>query len=72
MDRRTFLAGTGAVVLAAPLAVEAQRAGKVYRIGWLGLPTAAGNEDLVAGLRKGLQQAGHIDGKSFTIEFRSS
>jgi len=25
MDRRTFLAGTGAVILAAPLAAEAQR-----------------------------------------------
>ena len=35
MDRRTFLAGTGAVLLAAPLAVEAQQAGKVYRIGVL-------------------------------------
>jgi pullulanase/glycogen debranching enzyme len=33
MDRRTFLAGTGAVLLAAPLAAEAQQAGKVYRIG---------------------------------------
>ena len=28
MDRRTFLAGTGAVLLAAPLAAEAQQAAK--------------------------------------------
>ena len=35
MDRRTFLAGTGAVLLAAPLAAEAQQAKKVYRIGYL-------------------------------------
>ncbi len=28
MDRRTFLAGTGAVLLAAPLAAEAQQAGE--------------------------------------------
>jgi putative ABC transport system substrate-binding protein len=35
MDRRTFLAGTGAVVLAAPLAAEAQQVGKVWRIGLL-------------------------------------
>jgi uncharacterized protein (TIGR02246 family) len=34
MDRRTFLAGTGAVLLAAPLAASAQQ-GKVYRIGLL-------------------------------------
>jgi hypothetical protein len=35
MDRRTFLAGTGAFILAAPLAVEAQPAGKPVRIGWI-------------------------------------
>jgi hypothetical protein len=35
IDRRTFLAGTGAVLLAAPLAAEAQPAGKVWRIGYL-------------------------------------
>jgi hypothetical protein len=33
IDRRTFLAGTGAVLLAAPLAAEAQQAGTVCRIG---------------------------------------
>jgi hypothetical protein len=33
MDRRAFVAGTGAVLLAAPLAAEAQPAGKVWRIG---------------------------------------
>jgi hypothetical protein len=36
MDRRTFLAGTGAVLLAAPLTAEGQQAGRVYRIGILG------------------------------------
>jgi hypothetical protein len=35
MDRRTFLAGTGAVLLASPFTAEAQRAGKVVRIGLL-------------------------------------
>ena len=35
MDRRTFLAGAGGVFLAAPLAAEAQQAGKVYRNGYL-------------------------------------
>jgi len=33
IDRRTFLAGTGTVFLASPLAAEAQQTGKVYRIG---------------------------------------
>ena len=35
IDRRTFLAGTSAVLLAVPLAAEAQRAEKLYRIGML-------------------------------------
>jgi putative ABC transport system substrate-binding protein len=35
MKRRTFLAGTGAVLLAAPLAVRAQQPGKVYQVGLL-------------------------------------
>jgi hypothetical protein len=33
--RRTFLAGTGAVFFAAPVAAEAQQAGKVIKIGIL-------------------------------------
>ena len=41
MNRRTFLAGTGSVLLAAPLAAEAQQAAKVPRIGWLSLNLAA-------------------------------
>ncbi|HTK43684.1 MAG TPA: hypothetical protein VL287_19030 [Gemmatimonadales bacterium] len=36
MDRRAFIAAVTGGLLAAPLAVEAQPAGKVYRIGWLG------------------------------------
>jgi hypothetical protein len=33
MDRRAFLAGTGAVLLVSPLATEPQQQGKVPRIG---------------------------------------
>ena len=32
IDRRTFLAGGGAVFLAKPLVVEAQQSGKTYRV----------------------------------------
>jgi ABC-type uncharacterized transport system substrate-binding protein len=70
IDRRTFLAGTGAVLLAAPLAAEAQTAGKVYRIGYLayGTPTTS------AGTRKaftdGLRDHGWIEAKNIAIEYR--
>jgi putative ABC transport system substrate-binding protein len=72
IDRRTFLAGTGAVLLAAPLAAEAQQAGKVWRIGILG--TASTPEDLT--LRKaflqGLRERGYVEGQNLVIERRYS
>jgi len=37
MDRRTFLGTLAGGLLAVPLAAEAQPAGKVYRIGLLGV-----------------------------------
>jgi len=36
MDRRAFITLVGGSILAAPLATEAQQAGKVYRVGFLG------------------------------------
>jgi len=53
MDRRTFLAGTGAVLFAALLAAEAQQAGKVYRIGYLGSSSlaTARHQHVLQGLR---------------------
>ena len=36
MDRRVFLATVAGGLLAAPLAVEAQQAGKIFTIGSLG------------------------------------
>jgi hypothetical protein len=48
MDRRRFIAGAVAVV-AAPLAAEAQQAGKVYRVGYLGnFPPTATTAPIIA------------------------
>ena len=69
MHRRTFLR-TVAGLLIAPLAAEAQPAGKVYRIGWLGLPGQDANADLVAGFREGLRELGYTEGKNLIIEYR--
>jgi putative ABC transport system substrate-binding protein len=67
VDRRTFLAGTGAVLLAAPLAVEAQQA-RVYRVGIIvqGGPYLGA----VDGLRKGLAELGLEEGKQFILHVR--
>jgi len=58
-------------LILAPLAVDAQRqAGKVYRIGFLGVATAALYERQIEGLRVGLREHGYIEGRNVTIEFR--
>jgi putative tryptophan/tyrosine transport system substrate-binding protein len=74
INRRTFLAGTGAMVLTAPLAVQAQQAGKTYRIGILGnVPlTDPRSARLWGALAEGLRDLGYVDGGNTTIEYRSS
>ena len=44
MDRRAFLGTVAGGLLAAPLAAEAQPAGKVYRVGILGDKASDSNE----------------------------
>jgi putative ABC transport system substrate-binding protein len=69
MDRRTFLAGTGAVLLAAPLAAEAQQAAKVARIGYLATnPTP----HLQEAFRQGLRDLGYVEGRNLVIEYRDA
>jgi putative ABC transport system substrate-binding protein len=71
IGRRTFLAGAGAVLLAAPLAAEGQQAGKVYRIGILGDRASDANEALVwQTFREGLRERGWNEGVNFQIEYR--
>jgi putative ABC transport system substrate-binding protein len=71
IDRRTFLAGTGVVLLAAPLPAEAQQAGRVYRIGFLGNSgSTAGGTRFVDAFRLGLREHGWIEGQNLLIEYR--
>jgi putative ABC transport system substrate-binding protein len=71
MDRRTFLAGAGAVLLAAPLAAEAQQATKVPRIGYLGLNRAA-SPHLTEAFLHGLRDLGYVEGRNVVIEYRDA
>jgi putative ABC transport system substrate-binding protein len=70
MDRRRFLLTSLAGVLAVPLGAEAQRAGKVHRIGFLGNSTAAFEANLVGPLREGLRERGYVEGQNIVIEYR--
>ena len=67
MDRRRFLLTSLAGALAAPLAAEAQQAGKVYRVGML---LAGERPAQVEALRRGLPELGYIEGQNVVIEVR--
>ena len=74
MDRRTFLAGAGAVLLAAPLAAQAQQADRVYRIGILGnVPLSdPGSARLWGSFAEALRDLGYVPGRNVAIEYVSS
>ena len=68
MDRRAFIILVGGSILAAPLAAEAQQAGKVYRIGYLTSRSAVGPRD--EAFRQALGQLGYVEGQNLVIEWR--
>ena len=69
MNRRAFVTGLGAV-LVAPLGVEAQRSGKVARIGYLSSGTATANAALRTAFLEGLRDHGWSEPKNIAIEYR--
>jgi putative ABC transport system substrate-binding protein len=72
IDRRTFLAGTGAVLFAAPLAGEAQQPGKVYRIGWMIGSSIAASALLIDAFKQGMRELGWMEGKNIEYEIRAA
>jgi putative ABC transport system substrate-binding protein len=69
IDRRTFLAGAGAALLATPLAAEAQQAAKIARIGILGANPAASPR--LEAFLQGLRDLGYVEGRNLVIEYRN-
>ena len=69
ISRRAFVAG-GVAALAAPLATEAQQAGKVYRIGVLSPDVPP--PQLVEEFQEGLRERGYVDGMNTIIEARNA
>ena len=61
-----------ALLLAAPLALDAQDAGKVYRIGVLEVEGAAANAEYLGAFRQGLKDLGYVEERNFVIEYRSA
>jgi putative tryptophan/tyrosine transport system substrate-binding protein len=70
MDRRDTVLALLALG-AAPLAAEAQHAGKVARIGFLAANLAA-NTHLHKAFRQGLRDLGYVEGRNLVIEYRDA
>jgi putative ABC transport system substrate-binding protein len=69
MDRRTFMASMVGAVLSAPLAAQAQEAGKIYRVGFLWDSPAVWPHAL-EGFRQGLRDLGWVEGRNIVVEYR--
>jgi putative ABC transport system substrate-binding protein len=68
MERRRFMGALVGGLLAAPLAAEAQQAGKVYRIGFLRVDQPP--KSWVEAFQQGLRERGYVDGQNVVVEFR--
>ena len=74
MDRRAFISGITVGLLAAPLAAEAQQAGKVYRIGLL-IPAPSPVPGVmppivVPSFLAGMRERGWVQNQAFVLEVR--
>jgi len=71
MDRRAFITMLSGSIFAAPLAVEAQQTGKVWRIGYLASGPSL-DPRLQKALEDGLRELGYVPGRQYSIEYRFS
>jgi putative ABC transport system substrate-binding protein len=71
MDRRRFLLTSLAGACAAPIAAEAQPAGKLPRIGVLS-GNVSGRDGCLDAFRRGLNELGHVEGRTHSLEVRWS
>jgi putative ABC transport system substrate-binding protein len=57
-------------LLAAPLALQAQQGGRVWRIGYFGGTTPAASASYVEAFRQRLRELGYVEGQNITIEYQ--
>jgi len=64
------LVSTIFLLVAVPVAVEAQEPTRVWRIGFLGAGSSSPGDPRVEALRRGLQELGYAEGRNLVLEFR--
>jgi ABC-type uncharacterized transport system substrate-binding protein len=72
MIRRRLALVLALGILFAPLATEAQQAGKVYRIGVLETRPVALNAANLEAFQQGLRELGYVERQNYAIEYRSA
>ena len=69
LSRRRFIGIVSASLVAAPLVAEAQRVGKVFRIGVLAAGIGGGSTNV---FRQSLSELGYVEGRNLAIEWREA
>src|SRR6516164_1876717 len=69
LRRREFIAALGGAAVAWPLAARAQQRALPV-VGYLNFGSPESDALRLTGLRRGLNQAGYVEGRNFVIEYR--
>src|SRR6266852_5765722 len=72
MERRTFISGLTLALIAAPLAVEAQLAGRTPRLCFLTFDPGTPQSSRFDPFFQGLRDLGYLDGHTITIDYLSA
>jgi putative ABC transport system substrate-binding protein len=70
MDRRIFVGAVAGALLASPLAIEAQQAGRVPRRGYLVQNNAETSQGPLGAFREGLREHGWVEGQNIVLDLR--
>jgi ABC-type uncharacterized transport system substrate-binding protein len=70
ITRRAFIAMVGGSILGGPLAADGQQVGKVYRIGYLTVPSREAAQGVADSFQLGLRDLGWIEGQNVVVDYR--